>query len=232
MYKMIGKMSRTQKTYKTRYRQTRKSRQTKLSNKTKKYIPPHHKQQQEKEKLQLISLSDLDNQQITALARITQNADTMKWIGKGVIWSTADIRTFIADEKKEKTKLANAHYYTFVLLKDHTPIGFISGRKHNSIITNPKRDRFNLLLRMFIDPTLTGQGYGTLILKLFIDKYSHLIKNIKNKTSARNLALFSDISPDNIASIKIHEKNGFKYLKDFKYGKDNVTKRYIKIISL
>lgn len=168
--------------------------------------------------LKLVSLAALNAQQVLQLSRITANKATMKWIGKGNIWSRADINQYIKDERKELAKGQEKlkQYYSFVLLRDNIPIGFISGRK-GDLLDAPARHDYDLLLRMFIDAHLTGHGYGTRIIEMFIKKYRGILAHSSTKIDLDKVELVADIDPSNIASIKIHEKNKFTLAKEVIY---------------
>jgi hypothetical protein len=179
----------------------------------------------------LIPLTKLTPTQAEQLAIITSNPNTMKHIGMGRLWSLNDIKTYIAEEKLESRKPEyKKSYYTFILI-DHNNqvVGYISGRKSMGI--GASRDgKFDLLLRVFINPMQTGHGLGKLILALFINEYTNIIRKLD--ISAR-IKLYSDISQDNIASIKIHQKNKFQFLKEITYsGNPNTFKRMIRIINI
>jgi RimJ/RimL family protein N-acetyltransferase len=61
------------------------------------------------------------------------------------------------------------------------------------------------LLSWSIAPNQRGNGYGTKILELFL----------KDKTGN----FIAEIKPENIASIKMVQKNGFNQLDEIKYIK-------------
>jgi len=156
----------------------------------------------------------------------------MKWIGTGKIWTRIDINQYIKDEKKELAKHheKDKQYYSFVLLKDNIPIGFISGRKGRLLDAPVGRD-YNILLRMFIDSRYTGHGFGTRILEMFIHKYKEMLQNDVG-TLPEKVELVSDIDPSNIASIKIHEKNNFTFDKEIIYKSNKHLHRYIRHLSI
>lgn len=161
-------------------------------------------------------LSKLTPTQAEQLSVITSNPTTMKHIGKGRTWSLIDIKNYIAEEQLESRKPeSKKSYYTFILVDGHhRVVGYISGRKSMGIGTTSD-SKFDLLLRVFIDPMRTGQGLGKLILALFITEYTNIIRKLG--ISAR-IRLFSDISHDNIASMKIHQKNKFTHFKNVTYN--------------
>ena len=76
--------------------------------------------------------------------------------------------------------------------------------------------RFTYEHSIYVNPKFKKKGYGSIILK-------ELIKKCKQNKKIKNLIAVIGGS-DNIASIKIHKKNGFKYIgtiskAGFKKGK-------------
>lgn len=168
--------------------------------------------------------SKLSSKHINELALITQDINIMKHIGQGKLWSIKNIKQFVKDEMLEQNKsIKERKYYSFVLLHNNSVIGFIAGRKNNTLLPVNSSD-YDLLLRMFISNKYKNQGFGKLILKLFIKKYTHIIHNIKN---INNINLISDIDKNNISSIKIHLVNGFTYTKTIIYPNKKNYDRYI-----
>jgi RimJ/RimL family protein N-acetyltransferase len=212
----------------TRSTNTR-STNTRSTKKTRKYSL--HTARKQSEKLKLVSLAVLNPHQANQLSRITRNINIMKWIGTGKIWSLADIHQFIADEKKELAKSHEKYkqYYSFVLLKDNLPIGFISGRK-SRLLDAPAGQVYDLLLRMFIDEKYTGRGYGTRILEIFYQKYKRILKN-DGILSLEKVKLVSDIDASNIASIKIHKKNNFIFSREIIYKDGKKLHRYTRSLA-
>ena len=177
----------------------------------------------------LLPLYKLTNKHINQLADITKNKLIMKHIGKGNIWTKNDIKQFIKDEKTEHTKMhKNRLYYSYVLLTKNTNnnnnvMGFISGRKHKSLLPVDSTP-YDLLLRMFISATQSNKGYGKQILKLFIDE---ITREYANKSSIpETVNLISDIDASNISSIKIHLANNFKFIDTIKYPNKRMYNRY------
>ena len=107
----------------------------------------------------------------------------------------------------------------------YKPIGFIEGRKNAHLLPKPlsKYNNNDLLMRMFISGIYSGKGFGKLIIKLFIETYSGMIK----KSFKKQFKLYSDIDPDNIASIKIHLNNGFLPAGIYKYPNGKIYNRYV-----
>lgn len=172
--------------------------------------------------LKLVPFYVLTKLQIKLFSEITNNINIMKHIGVGKLWSQDNIITFIKDELQETKKtLANRRYFSYILLKNNSPIGFIAGRKHERLLSlSPLNiSKYDLLLRMFITSSQSGKGYGTLLIKKFIDIYTKLLKKV-------HATLYSDIHPDNNASIKIHTNNAFTYIGMVKYPNGIEYRRY------
>ena len=72
-------------------------------------------------------------------------------------------------------------------------------------IRSDKTDEKTYVLSWNIAPDQRGKGYGTKILELFL----------QNKTGD----FIAEIKPENIASIKMVQKNGFNQLDEIKYIK-------------
>jgi RimJ/RimL family protein N-acetyltransferase len=92
--------------------------------------------------------------------------------------------------------LLNPYREIYILEDNSTPVGSIRSDK---VSTN------QYVLSWSIAPNQRGNGYGTKILELFLqDKTGDFIAEIK---------------PENIASIKMVQKNGFNQLDEIKYIK-------------
>jgi hypothetical protein len=189
-------------------------------------------------KLYLIPLSNINTNQIKQLARITNDKSVMQHIGTGKLWSVQDIIDFKKDEINEiKKELSKRDYISYFLLKNNIVVGFISGRKNRKLL--PKNiGNYDLLLRMFISSNEAGKGFGKIIINKFIETYKKLIernrlksmkgmKGIKDLKLDKNIILYSDISPDNIPSKKIHEFNMFEFKEVVKYPNGHFYERWI-----
>lgn len=95
-----------------------------------------------------------------------------------------------------KESLKNDKREFYILEENSTPIGVIRSDKCKS-------DEF--VLSWNISSKFRGKGYGNIILELFL----------KNKKGT----FIAEIKPDNLPSILIAEKNGFKKENDLKYIK-------------
>jgi RimJ/RimL family protein N-acetyltransferase len=92
--------------------------------------------------------------------------------------------------------LLNSYREIYILEDNTIPVGSI--RSDNVSINT-------CILSWSIAPNQRGNGYGTKILELFLqDKTGNFIAEIK---------------PENIASIKMVQKNGFNQLDEIKYIK-------------
>jgi len=92
--------------------------------------------------------------------------------------------------------LLNPQRNIYILEDNLTPVGSI--RSDNVSINQ-------YILSWSIAPNHRGKGYGTKILELFL----------KDKTGN----FIAEIKPENIASIKMVQKNGFNQLDEIKYVK-------------
>ena len=186
----------------------------------------------------LVSLAHASPKHLEELSHITQDTSIMKHIGKGNIWTMKDLHQYMLDEKNEIRKnILQRQYYSFILVKDNTVVGFIAGRKNTQLLPLSQYSSFDLLLRMFISSKYSGHGYGKLIIKLFIEKYTQILSNNKTFTTKYNnhskesnrpiVKLISDIDENNIASIKIHLANSFQFTKTIKYPNKHIYNRYV-----
>tara|TARA_R110000824_G_scaffold36287_2_gene112963 strand:+ start:20786 stop:21205 length:420 start_codon:yes stop_codon:yes gene_type:complete len=92
--------------------------------------------------------------------------------------------------------LMNPRRKIYILEENKIPVGTI---RADILI----KDKY--LLSWSISPTQRGKGYGTKILEMYL-------KNKKGEFIAK-------IKPENIPSIKMAKNNGFKYLNETKYVK-------------
>ena len=182
----------------------------------------------------LVPLNKINTKQIAELSVITKDAEVMKYIGKGNIWTIKDINQFVKDETMEAKKNHKNHknrmYYSFIMICNNQVVGFIAGRKNKNLLPIDSSP-YDLLMRMFISRGQSGKGFGKLIIKLFIETYSRMMSaqifGNKNKPSVPRIKLVSDIDKDNISSIKIHLANGFQFIDTIKYPNKRSYERYI-----
>jgi RimJ/RimL family protein N-acetyltransferase len=92
--------------------------------------------------------------------------------------------------------LLNPYREIYILEDNSTPVGSI---RSDNVSTN------QYILSWSIAPTQRGKGYGTKILEM-------LLQDRKGK-------FIAEIKPENIASIKMVQKNGFIQLDELKYIK-------------
>ena len=93
---------------------------------------------------------------------------------------------------------------------------FILAKKNNDVVglafVNNFREksgyRYTFEHSIYINPNFISQGYGSVVLK-------ELIKLCRKNKKIKNLIAVIGGS-NNIASIKVHEKNGFKYIGTIK----------------
>lgn len=92
--------------------------------------------------------------------------------------------------------LLNPDRKIYILEHNSTPIG---------TIRSDRTSENTYVLSWNVSPNQRGRGYGAKILELFL----------KNKTGE----FIAEIKPENIASIKMVEKNGFTKVTDIEYVK-------------
>ena len=96
--------------------------------------------------------------------------------------------------------LSNSNREIYILEDNNVPVGSIRSDNIN--------DQY--LLSWSIAPDQRGKGYGTKILEIYLqDKKGEFL---------------AEIQPENIASIKMVQKNGCKQLNEIKYNKQLLTK--------
>jgi RimJ/RimL family protein N-acetyltransferase len=111
--------------------------------------------------------------------------------------------SFNQDEVSEQThklwfsdSLLNPYREIYILTDDIIPVGSI---RSDNILTN------QYILSWSIAPDQRGKGYGTKILEIYLQ--------------GRTGNFIAEIKPENIASIKMVQKNGFNQLDKIKYIK-------------
>ena len=111
--------------------------------------------------------------------------------------------SFNQDEVSEQThklwfndNLLNPYREIYILEDDIIPVGSI---RSDNILTN------QYILSWSIAPDQRGKGYGTKILEIYLQ--------------SRTGSFIVEIKPENIASIKMVQKNGFNQLDEIKYIK-------------
>ena len=109
--------------------------------------------------------------------------------------------SFNQDEVSERThklwfndSLLNPYMEIYILEDDIIPVGSI---RSNNILTN------QYILSWSIAPDQRGKGYGTKILEIYLQ--------------GRTGSFIAEIKPENVASIKMVQKNGFNQLDEIKY---------------
>ena len=143
----------------------------------------------------LLNLKDANPQQLEEFSKITNNLETMKFVQKGTLWSKNYInelyKNSIYDDKIEK------RYFHWLVIHHETVVGYVGIRplsKNYGMGNDEFQDR------IIISPQ--GRGYGTIATHLLIENYP------LNKRF-----LWSVIDYNNIASIKLKEKMGWKFVK-------------------
>lgn len=111
--------------------------------------------------------------------------------------------SFTQEETLEQThklwfndSLSNPYREIYILEDNLTPVGSL---RSDHFLNN------ECVLSWSIAPAQRGKGYGTKILELFL----------QNKTGK----FIAEIKPENKASIRMVEKNGFEQISEIKYIK-------------
>jgi len=187
----------------------RKSKQTKKCQLMQKLVVQSNK-------LRYISLAELDDTHIAQLARLNEKDSS------GTVWTEKEIKIFVEDEKTQLTLPdISRKFYSYGIFMDGRIIGYICGKK--SYLLGKQPNKFDLLLVILIDTTYKNMGIGTNSINWFIKTYANKIKRLGGY--ARKARLFADIAPSNIGSIRVFEKNNFKYANDIQI-KGKMYKRY------
>ena len=110
-----------------------------------------------------------------------------------------------SNEFKKKYKKIKSNKLPFILAKknnDVVGLAFVNNFREKSGY------RYTFEHSIYINPDFISQGYGSIVLKELI-KFCRKNKKIKNLIAVIG-------GSNNIASIKVHEKNGFKYIGTIK----------------
>ena len=116
----------------------------------------------------------------------------------------------------EEKKLSINYFYSLYKKIKLNKLPFIIAKNKEDLIgiafVNKFREksgyRFTYEHSIYVNPNYMNQGYGSIIM-------SELIKECKKNSNIKNLIAVIGGS-NNIASIKMHKKNGFKYVGTLK----------------
>jgi RimJ/RimL family protein N-acetyltransferase len=169
--------------------------------------------------VRLVSMALLNTKHIKTLTELyNKNRSTI------TIWTKEQIKQFVIDEKIQNKKLdIDRQYYGYCIFYNDNHngnhndndklVGYIIGKKTpllmHKYLGNKKPNKFDLLFTIGLDGNFHGKGIGTLAIDLFIKMYQNKIALLGNY--ARKARLYADIAADNIASIRVFEKNNFHY---------------------
>ena len=112
----------------------------------------------------------------------------------------------------EEKKLSFKSFKSLYNKIKRNKLPFLIAKKENNVVgiafVNKFREksgyRFTFEHSIYIDPVFINSGYGTIILE-------ELIRNCRKNKNIKNLIAVIGGS-DNVGSIKIHKKNGFKLI--------------------
>jgi len=174
----------------------------------------------------LVSIALLNTNQIKKLK------DIYNQYGSTTNWTEEQIKNFVIDEKMQiKKPDIQRTYYSFCIFIQDNLVGYIIGKKTSLLqrpfIGNYKPNKFDLLFAIGLDTNFRGQGIGTTVINLFIKMYKRKIVSLGNY--AKKARLYSDIAPDNTASIKVFEKNHFHYSHDIRIS-GKPYRRYSRLV--
>lgn len=164
--------------------------------------------------LRLVSFALLNNaKQIKSLMEIYNDNTSSK------VRTEEEINKFIIDEQIQiKKPDIQRQYYGYCIFYNNDLVGFIIGKKTSLLqkpfIGNLKPNKFDLLFSIGLYKNFRGKGIGTRAIDLFIKMYKKKLASLGDY--ARKARLYSDIAPENIASIKVFEKNNFHYSHNIK----------------
>lgn len=116
--------------------------------------------------------------------------------------ATFHIDSISVEQMKEIVNLNHSFYKTFVIYLDDTLCGYVLFTQHK------KREAYNTTaeVTIYLKPEFSGKGIGTTALSF-----------IENEAKIAGIhALIATISNENIASIKLFEKNGYFKCADYK----------------
>ena len=154
------------------------------------------------QKLDHVLLEPLSYKHIEALEKISRDADTMRHIGVGKVWTHADIRDKIDSNKQDSGRYKKYYHYALIDPLSKTLVGYAG--LHPMLKTLD-----GLQLRVFIDKNAQGRGFG-----------SQAITQLVNMDIPYKI--YGVTESDNSASKRMMEKAHLTletdmYIKDVKY---------------
>ncbi len=130
-----------------------------------------------------------------------------QWLCKPLIaerWGGAPASMEAHQEKYERY-LTSDYVFPYMVYLNHEPIGFVQIYYASRVGKGwwPDADTKTIGLDMLIgEEHLHNKGYGTLILKQFIEQYC------RNKLGVNKIIM--DVAPDNLQAQRCYEKVGFQ----------------------
>lgn len=149
--------------------------------------------------------------QLKDLSRIASIPEIYISIGKGTPWSFNKIKDMQKTSIEDSTNTHSCRqYYHWIIIYRELVVGYVGLRP-----TMRREDEPSSQLRIFVDPAHQKGGIATATIAAVMEIYAALLPN--------NPIVWSNISPNNAASIRIHEK-----LKFIKHGMEMINgKQYI-----
>lgn len=153
------------------------------------------------QKLVHVLLEPLSYKHIDALEKISRDAETMRHIGVGKIWTRADIKDKIDSNKLDSGRYKKYYHYAVIDPATKSLVGYAG--------LHPMLNRDGLQLRVFIDKNAQGRGFGTQTVTQLVNM--DIPYTIYGVTERDNLASKSMMAK---AHLMI---DGDMYIKDVNY---------------
>ena len=122
------------------------------------------------------------------LSHITQEPSTMAHIGRGTVWSLADIDKMMGYDNN------------FVVMYDSTVVGYVGLHPYTDISSKSAHSSKDLQLRVFIGKKFIKRGYGAKAVRLLLDQ-----TDLKED-------IYAIVRRDNLSSNGLVKKSGFTFL--------------------
>lgn len=151
-------------------------------------------------KIKIIPMYQMTDDDIMKFEKITQDRDTMKTIGSGNIWDKKYIKELIEHSKMDETNDKQKYYHYVIKDGKNRIIGYVGMHP----MFKPNDDE--LQVRYFISPKHRGKNYATKAVIMMIEMN-------KNKLNKYNKYLWSINLVNNLSANRVSEKVGFKFLE-------------------
>jgi len=105
------------------------------------------------QKLVHVLLEPLAYNHIDALEKISRDTETMRHIGVGKVWTSADIKDKIDSNRRDSGRYKKYYHYAVIDPATSSLVGYAG--------LHPMLNREGLQLRVFIDKNAQGRGFGS-----------------------------------------------------------------------